>query len=385
MGQSLQTQRRYARSFIVGSAISGSEVSKGGRLRRALGRAFLGCALFGGAVAGSALVATDAHAQPAPAGAGATPATPSKDDIAKATAAFGSGTKYFQSKKWALALEQFKLSYDTVASPNSHLYIARCQNEMGDQKEAFRTYQKVVAEAEQRAVNEPKYAPTRDTAKTELDDLRTKIAVLAITVGSSDPSARVKLGGAIVPKEDWGKDIAVDAGTVELVLEVPGQDPVVKKVDVQKGQHQAVTLEPAQTKPIAAAPPPTEPKSSSGKLSPLVPVGIVAAAVGAGGMIMFAVSGSMSSSTYDKLKTECGGEKACTDHTHDDEISKGKTQQTIANVGLGIGVVGLAAGAGLIIGGVVGGKHKKGDDKPAAALHIEPQIGPGYAGLLGTF
>lgn len=328
--------------------------------------------------------AQTAHAQPAPAGAPAAAPTPSKDDVAKATAAFQSGNKFFQAKKWALALEQFKISYDTVASPNSHLYIARCQNEMGDQKEAFRTYQKVVVEAEQRAATEAKYAPTRDTAKTELDELTTKVAIVNLSVAATDPGTRLKLGGAVVPKEDWGKDLAVDPGPVDAILEVPGQDPVVKKITAQKGQRQAVTLEVTQPKGNLPPPPPIEPKKSSGKLSPMIPIGIGAGAVGVAGMIMFGVSGSMSKSTFDKLKTECGGAKSCPDHSHDSEIDKGKSQQTIANVGLAIGAVGLAAGAGLIIGGVVSGK-KHGDDKPTAGLHVEPQIGPGYAGVAGSF
>jgi hypothetical protein len=338
-------------------------------------------ALIAGAafVAASTLAPAPSFAQPAPTGAAA---TPSKDDVAKATAAFQQGTKYFQAKKFSLALEQFKLSYDTVASPNSHLYIARCQNEMGDQKEAFRTYLKVVDEAEKRGATEPKYLPTRDTAKTELDDLRTKIAIVSLTVSSSDPSARVKLGGAIVPKEDWGHDIPVDAGSIDVILEVPGQDPVVKKVTVQKGQREAVTLEVAAPKTQVAPPPPPEPKKGS-KLSPLIPVGIGAAVVGVAGMTMFGVSGSMSKSTFDKLKTECGGERACPDHTHDSEIDKGRSQQTIANVGLAIGAVGLAASAGLFIGAAVSGKSKKSDDH--ATFHVEPQIGPGYAGVAGSF
>ena len=98
--------------------------------------------------------------------AGAQPAAPSPDAVKKATDAFKEGTKLFQEKKFALALEQFRTSYDTVPSPNSHLYVARCQSEMGNTKEAFQTFQKVIAEAQERGKAEPKYLPTGDSASS---------------------------------------------------------------------------------------------------------------------------------------------------------------------------------------------------------------------------
>ncbi len=329
------------------------------------------------------LLAPSVLAQPKSGPAGS-PAGPSKDEIAKATAAFGQATKFFQQKKFGLALDQFKLSYSTVPSPNSHLYIARCQAEMGDLKEAFRTFQKVVVEANQRAATEAKYAPTRDSAKTELDDLSNKIGVITVNVVPTDPAARLKLGGALVPKEDWGKEMPVDPGPVVLTLEVPNQEPFVKKVDVIKGQKQTVSLDPASAKPVVVAPPPVLPPQTASSKPPFLPIAIAAGAVGVVGMGMFGVAGAMSSSTYSKLKTECGGARACADHTHDSEISKGRTQQTIANVGLGVGAVGLAASAGFFIAAAVT-KDKKVDDNPRTGLVVVPAIGPGYAGVHGSF
>ena len=63
--------------------------------------------------------------------------------------------------------------------------------------------------------------------------------------------------------------------------------------------------------------------------------------------------------------------------SHADDISSGKTQQTLANVGLIVGAVGVAAGATLI---VVGAKSKR---APAAATGLV--VGPGYLGVNGTF
>ena len=323
---------------------------------------------------------TGAAGQPKNAAAGA-----SKEDIAKATALFTQGTKLFQTKKFALALDQFRASYDTVASPNSHLYIARCQVEMGDLKEAFRTFQKVIVEAEQRAATEPKYAPTRDSAKGELDELSNKIGVLTITVKDPDPSARLEVNGLIVPKEEWGGPVAVDPGKVTITLSVPTKDTFTKSVDVQKGQKQSVDIDPSEGKPVVAPPPAVAPEQVSSSRPPYLPIAIAAGVVGVAGFTMFGVGGAMSKSTYSGLKDACGGEHSCPDNSHADEIKKGKTQQTVANVGLVVGAVGVAASATFfILYGTSGSSSaKKSDEAPHAT--VEPDIGLGYAGLHGTF
>ena len=65
------------------------------------------------------------------------PAAPSANDVARATAYFQKGSELLKAKKYIAALDQFKQSYATVPSPNSHLYIARGLAGIGEPRAAW--------------------------------------------------------------------------------------------------------------------------------------------------------------------------------------------------------------------------------------------------------
>src|SRR5690349_20067772 len=101
---------------------------------------------------------TSMAAAAVPSQAGAQSSQPSPADVKKATQHFEKGSDFFEGKKYALALQEFKTSYSTVPSPNSHLYVARCLAQLGETRDAYIEFDKVIAEAEARAQTEPKYA-----------------------------------------------------------------------------------------------------------------------------------------------------------------------------------------------------------------------------------
>lgn len=299
-------------------------------------------------------------------------------DTQKATQHFVKGSELFKAKKFSLAIEQFKLSYATVPSPNSHLYIARCLAAMGETRLAWLEFEKVSEEAAARAATEPKYAPTRDSANVERDELGAKLGLLTVDVMRPDPAATLRIGSWDVPRERWGRPYPVEPGTYEARLESPGRPVVRTTVSLAPGSRRAVALDGGvAVGPIAQGP--VKPASSGSKLSPLRIGGIAAAGVGVVGMVMFAVSGAMSQGTYSDLKTKCGGDTGgCKGLDVSADISKGQTQQAIANAGLIVGIVGVAAGA-TMIGLSFRGKKEAG--RPTADL----VVGPSYAGVAGTF
>lgn len=314
--------------------------------------------------------------------AGAQPAAPSPDAVKKATDAFKEGTKLFQEKKFALALEQFRTSYDTVPSPNSHLYVARCQSEMGNTKEAFQTFQKVIAEAQERGKAEPKYLPTGDSAKNELGELSKKLVVVTVTVANAAESSRVRVGGALVAREDWGKPIPLDPGPVEVVLETQGAAPVKERADLKAGDNKSFNLM-APDSGNAIPPPIEEPKPADDGDGPgLLPGVFIAGGIGVVGMGMFAVGGGLSLGTESDLETNCGPNGPCTSQEDKDLVESGKTQQLVANIGLVVGSVGLATAATLLVIDLAtsGG----GDAKPSDAS-AKMYVGPGFVGVRGKF
>ena len=108
--------------------------------------------------------------------------------------------------------------------------------------------------------------------------------------------------------------------------------------------------------------PPSE--SHAGRV-PLRSVAYVAAGVGAAGIATFAVFGALAHSTYDDLQNACGAGPCPASRA--DEISSGRTRQTIANVGLAVGLVGVGAGATLFVLSL-----KTGTASAGAALVVSP-------------
>jgi hypothetical protein len=315
-----------------------------------------------------------AHAQPK--GATVAPPPAAEDSAKQATTYFVKGSDFFKAKKFALALEQFKLSYAAVPSPNSHLYVARCLVGMGDARAAYAEFDKVVAEAAERGKTEDKYLPTRDTARVERDELLSKVALVTITVAHPGPTTIVRVGDAEVPREQWDKPFAVQPGTVEARISAGDRAITSQSTTIAAGQSHTLVLDAAASSVVAVSGPEVQPPTTKPTKSALRPAGIIAGSVGVAGFVMFAVAGSMSKATYSSLEKECGSGPCPPSRAGD--ISAGKTQQTLANVGLVVGAVGVAAGATMLVLSL--GKNKS---APAATTGLV--IGPGYAGLDGTF
>jgi hypothetical protein len=67
-------------------------------------------------------------------------------------------------------------------------------------------------------------------------------------------------------------------------------------------------------------------------------------------LAVFAVAGVSAKSVHDDLEAECGAAD-CSDSEHQDDASRGKTLQTVANVGLVVGLAGAAGGTLLLLVG----------------------------------
>jgi len=93
--------------------------------------------------------------------------------------------------------------------------------------------------------------------------------------------------------------------------------------------------------------------------------------------VTFVVAGAMSNGTYSDLEKACGA-KPCPPG-HESDISAGKTQQTIANVGLAVFAVSAAATVTLFV--LTSPKKTP----PATAASARVTAGPSFVGLQGAF
>ncbi|WP_437611398.1 tetratricopeptide repeat protein [Sorangium sp. So ce834] len=324
---------------------------------------------------------------PAPAaGADAPAATPSPDAVEKAQSLFKKGAALYESKRYALALEQFRASYAAVASPNSRLYIARCLADLGEHTEAYLEFEQVAAEAAARAATEPRYAQTEQTAQLERDELARKIALVTVAVAHPDAAISLSIAGKDVPRERWGKPFPVKPGKTEVVLRTRTTS-IPQTLDLSAGEAKTVTLDPEEPGQAGAADGgpalldegPSLPEEAPSARAYLRPYAYAAGGVGVAGLAVFTVAGLMANSTYSDLAESCRG--PCPIERKDD-VDAGKAQQAIANVGVVVGAIGLVASTTLLVLSFTGGSAGEPQRSTASTQLL---VGPGFAGLRGTF
>ena len=127
--------------------------------------------------------------------------------------------------------------------------------------------------------------------------------------------------------------------------------------------------------------------TSSMDRSKLRPWAYVAGGVGVAGLAVFTIAGLVSQSTYSDLEDSCGN-GPCSSQDDIDKIDSGRSQQTIANVGLVVGLLGIGAGVTLFVLSL-GGNKSEAKTGQARALPPTPKpelyIGASHAGLRGKF
>lgn len=278
--------------------------------------------------------------------AGVAPSAATKQQKDTAQSHFLRGKELYGQGKYDAALAEFTASVDVVASPNSRLYVARCFREMNKNVQAYNEFARTAAEARELAKGDSRYEKTAEAAEQDQKALEPKIGLVDVSVKGATPETQLKVGGEPIAREAWGQPIAVNPGTNEVVAETPGRPAAKRSVTVAAGQKEAVAIDAASDAPPAVTAEKTEKPvevSTPSDRSGLRPYAYVAGGIGLAGLATFTVAGLLANGTYSDLEQDCGGEKACPPG-HEDDISSGKTQQTIANVGLVVFVLG-AAGA----------------------------------------
>ena len=279
-----------------------------------------------------------------PAGADPTSAKPAERN--KAQTLFKKGRDFFVVQKYEQALEEFEASLEIVASPNTRLYVARCLREMGKLKDAHAEFGRVEADANRLAERDARYGPTAQTAAEERAELGGKLAFITFKVNHPADNTTVKVDGQVVPPSTWQEPMVLVPGTIEVTLETPPAPPSRQTLTIAAGETKTLELDLAPESPppappeVAPAPPPDAPAR-------LRPLAYVAGGIGAAGVVTFVFAGAMANSSYAALKNACN-DGPCPPWKADD-VSAGRTQQTIANVGLVLGIVGIAAGTTLFV------------------------------------
>ncbi len=318
-------------------------------------------------------------------GEGAAPGEATAEQTKAAEKRYLEGVRLFKSGDFGQSAEAFQKSYETVASPNSHMMMARALAQAGRLTEAYEEMALAAAEASELAETVPKYGATAKRAEEERQKLMKSVGVLEIKV-VPEGDVQVHVGPRNVPRNRWDL-VAVLPGKVDVVARMSGGQRAWELVEVQAGQVTQVVLELKLDDGPEPTLPPGTGAATTGSAddamgadsgdhteSSLRTYAYVAGGVGVAGILTFAVAGSMSNSTFDSLKADCPS-NVCPPNTADD-IDKGKRQKAIANTGFAIGLIGLSAGAGLFVFDLTRGEPKK-DAAAVTKRRTQLVAGPG--------
>jgi hypothetical protein len=250
---------------------------------------------------------------------------PDPQTVEEAKRLYSEGHDAFVAGRCPDAIPLLLKSSTLVPSPNPGLLVARCLAYEGKSVAAANLY----GDVERDALNlvragETRYAETAAAAAKEGAAVRTRLGTLHVRL-------RPRVGVAL---EIDGAPTEIQAEGDTTVLHEPGKAKVVfvlpetraeRTVPIVAGKESVVAYEPDEPKP---APVP-------GKQRPIWPAYLTGgvAVAGFGTFIGFGVA---SGSIYNDLKNRCGS--SCTEADRSD-ANRGKAFQTVANVGVVVGIV----------------------------------------------
>lgn len=305
-------------------------------------------------------------------------AAPAAND---ATALFLKGRKAVEQGDYKGALEDLRTSYAALPSPNTLLLIAHAERGLGHRVTAMKLYEQVEREASAKVqAGEKRYEVTVVEARKEIENLSRDLGSLSLRITHAPSGIEVKVNGE--PVEVSVADATASAPKLwvepgELTIAVRAGDKSFEFTGAaNRGAPKELAFDFAEKTRKAEAPkpapvPPAEPPPSDGKRT--IPMTTwIAGGVGVAGLATFAIFGSMAKSKYDDLQS-CS--PRCDDSKRDTADS-GKTQQTIANIGLVVGGIGLATAAGFLV-------FKKPEKQSPATVGLG--VGPGAVQLYGTY
>ncbi len=297
------------------------------------------------------LVATCAWSAPLRAESAAPASAPAKDEKTR----FAEAVRLYKAGDFAHALPEFDALASETGSPNARLYVGYCYAGLERPADAYAAFEL----AARGAGSEARYAETRTAALSELSNLTLRIAKLVVSPVEQPPGLVVKVDGVVLEPGAFDTHRVFPPGDHRVEATATGHEPIVRDVHVEGGETKTVTL--FFPKKDAAPEPPAESRAARSDGSALRTAGFVAAGVGGAGLITFVVGGLEAKRAHDSLEQACGA-APCSDTAHQRAVDRGKSWQTVGNVGLVVGSIGVAASATLLYFG-----YRKGESSVSVA------------------
>jgi len=301
-------------------------------------------------------------------------------NAAAAEALFKQGKQLFETEKYADACKKFQASQDLDPAVGTLLFLGDCNEKQGKTATAWAAFQQAISLAEQNDDKRLKIAKLRATALEPL------VSKLKVNVPLAVDGLVVRRDGEELPPSIYGTELPIDPGVYVIEATAPGRTTFTKEVMVEDG-GKTVSLDVPELPEEGGAVPDPEPggREEEDGVDAVLVGGIVVGGLGAVGLAVGAVFGTMADSTNEESLAQCRPEDPTI--CFQEGVDLREDAQTQARTATGLFVVGgvaLAAGAALIVVSLLGDDDEatEGDEARVDWPMLEPWAGPQGGGLL---
>ncbi len=316
-------------------------------------------------------------------------------NMAAAEALFNEGRKLLEAGQTAEACRKLAESQRLDPSSGTLLNLASCHEQQGKTASAWAEYLSAARLAKAQGRDDRAMA-----AQQRADALEPQLSYLTLDAPQAPAGLEVKRNGEPVRPAELGARIPIDPGEYTLSATAPGYEPWEQTVTVDPGSdHQTVRVPPLAPAAQSADPTPTDPgvagadpepeplprdktpdtppetDRSSPPIAGYVIGGTAVVLTGVG-----AVFGVKALNSYAEAEDACKSHTDCSETAMSLRDEAGN-RALVADVGVGLGVVGMA------VGGILIATHRQRARKSDSAFRFDLQVGPraGTATLSGAF
>jgi hypothetical protein len=301
-------------------------------------------------------------------------AAPDAKELSKLRAKFQQATELEQAGNYTEAITVFREVGQVKMTPQVRYHIAFCEEKLGRLLAALGGYE--LAEADARSVS-PGF---QKDVNERMEDLRARIPKLVIQRGEGAAAAKIELDGTALGSTSIGTEIKLDPGPHSVRATAPGKEPFSETVELAEKDVKTLVVKLAASEVPAVGGGVTTGGAAGGKdegadkppsrVLPYVIGGVGVASLAASGVFFLMRQGAISD-----LEDACGPNRDQCPPSKKDTYDKAKTYNTISQVTLGVGVVGVGVAATLLL------TQKPAKEKPKTGLTWVPAAPNAEAGM----
>jgi hypothetical protein len=296
----------------------------------------------------------------------ATPAATAqtKGELDQARVSFQEGVALMAANNCAAALAKFQAVTRVRRTPQVLFNIGECEERLGKLVSALGNFRLAASAAE----GDRKAKDVQETVGARIETLEGRIPKLAIRRGDGALTSTILLDGVELGAAEISAEIPVDPGPHTVVARVDDREVWRETVAVEERDSktvevaiEAAPVEPPPPPPVERAPDPPKRVEKRSKVPAIVALG-AGVASGVVGAVFLGLRGG----TLSDLDDLCGGDTTCPPSA-ESTADKGRLYTGIAEVTIGLGIVGVATGVVLL---VTGGDGASPAPAPAPAARL---------------